>query len=687
MTEPAWWGRDAEGRGARRTVPGPGPSGVQPELVDASRDDARAAVRDRIPGYTPDWTNPDRADAGTALVALFGTLLAPVLTRVNRLPEKLLVTELQLAGIEPLPPTPAAALLQFTVTPPDGRSVLVPAGYQAGAQPAGGQGDQVIFETADDLWATPAALRLLVVEEAGRRQPVSVGAAGPSGPVVALGDRPRPGNALWIGLSVSAAAGPFPALSLGVQVTEAPVPSPGSAGGPSVPPPPAPLLRWDLLDGDRLRPVDVTRDGTDSLRHTGVVELRLPGGWRPSTPGSGPAAGVRWLRVSLSHGEYSVPPVLTGLRLNMVPAAAVRTIRNEALEQVPGAPADGRTRLRLSRVPIVPGSIRLAVDDDTDLVDPAPADTPLWREVESLAGRGPDERVFTVDHETGIVTFGDGVHGRVVRPGFRTVRAVTYQVGGGAAGRVAAGAVNALVTSLPFVTAVTNPAPAIGGADAEPQPAALRRGAAQLRARGRAVAAADYGLLALRAPGAEVARAQGFPGLDVAHPGTPAPGTVGVLVVPPVLDPTTPPLPSSATLQAVADHLTATVAPVGVRVVTAAPRYARVRVEAWVVLDPDAERADVLQAASTALTTYLDPVAGGEDGGGWPFGGTIRSVALTRQLLRLDGVLAVPRLGLVVDGVRVPACTDQALAPTALLWPDRPLLIPVPVGTVVGGAA
>ena len=48
MTEPAWWGREAGGRGEARTVPGPGPSGVQPELVDATREAAREAVRDRI---------------------------------------------------------------------------------------------------------------------------------------------------------------------------------------------------------------------------------------------------------------------------------------------------------------------------------------------------------------------------------------------------------------------------------------------------------------------------------------------------------------------------------------------------------------------------------------------------------------------------------------------------------------
>ena len=116
MTEPAWWGRETGGRGTARTVPGPGPSGVQPELVDATREAARKAVRDRIAGYTPDWTNPDQQDAGVALVKLFGTQIEPVLSRANRLPEKLLVEQLRLAGVGALSATPAAAVLQFTVT-------------------------------------------------------------------------------------------------------------------------------------------------------------------------------------------------------------------------------------------------------------------------------------------------------------------------------------------------------------------------------------------------------------------------------------------------------------------------------------------------------------------------------------------------------------------------------------------
>lgn len=685
MSEPAWWGREAGGRGRVRTTTGPGPSGVQPELVDASQALAREAVRARIAGYTPDWTNPDRQDAGVALIRLFGTQLQPVLARVNRLPEKLLVEQLRLAGVAGVPATAAHAVLQFAVRPPNARSVLVPAGFQVGAPPAGG-GDQVIFETQRNLWATAAQLLAIAVDSGGLRLPISVGPTGVS-PFPPLGSNPKAGDALWIGLAGQAE--PYPRLSLGLTVSSVRVPAPVAAGGPaSDPAGVAPLLRWELLDGDTFRAVDVIIDQTAGLTTSGVIELGLPGGWGPAAPGSSPAAGLRWLRVTLTHGGYPVAPVLTAVRVNMVAAHAVRTLRNDPLEPVQGSSPDGRTRLRLAHTPVLPGTVRLRVEDDTgtDIFGTAPQQSTRWVEVPSLAGRSPDDRVFTLDPQTGVLTFGDGLQGRRVPPGFRNVTAESYQVGGGTAGRVQAGAITALVSSLPFVVGVTNPDPATGGSDPEPVPATLRRGAGRLRARDRAVAAADYGLLALQTPGALVARAAGIAGLDPQRPGIPEPGVVGVLVVPPpAADPSGgPPVPGSPTLQAVASHLSTSVAPLGVRVVAAAPDYHAVRVEGWVVLAADADTSQVLRAATDALVGYLHPLTGGNDGAGWPFGGPLRNVTLLRRLLAVPGVGAVSELTLVVDGVRLPPCSDRWLPPGALLWPERPLLVPVPATTVVG---
>ena len=55
-----------------------------------------------------------------------------------------------------------------------------------------------------------------------------------------------------------------------------------------------------------------------------------------------------------------------------------------------------------------------------------------WIEVPSLAESGPEDRHFTLDRESGRVTFGDGVHGR--RPAEGSLVEATYRCGSGRSG-------------------------------------------------------------------------------------------------------------------------------------------------------------------------------------------------------------------------------------------------------------
>ncbi|MFB6436668.1 putative baseplate assembly protein [Streptomyces sp. NPDC056411] len=131
-----------------------------------------------------------------------------------------------------------------------------------------------------------------------------------------------------------------------------------------------------------------------------------------------------------------------------------------------------------------------------------PADNPLgatpeleirvdglrWHAVDSLAGRGPTERVYVTGTTGGgtsrssgaeggggrtTVTFGDGVHGARLPSGHDNVRA-RYRFGTGRAANVAADRITQAVTRPLGVTGVTNPQPAAGGADAD-GPALTRR--------------------------------------------------------------------------------------------------------------------------------------------------------------------------------------------------------------------
>ena len=671
MTE-VWWGREAGPQRRARLVGADGRAARTPELVSATRQAVGAAIDARRAAFTPDWTDRSRADAGGALARLLAIQLEPLLQRVNRLPEKALVEHLRIAGVGQLPATAAAALLELSISDTAGGSVLVPGGFQAGA----GGADEVVFETAYPLHATPAALTDLAVEDGGLLTPLDL-----TQPAPPFGLRPQPGNALWIGLTVPPTCDPpYPTVALGVAAGAAGAPLPFAAGGVGLPPPGRPaLLVWEVLDGGQPVPAELVRDETAGLTGGGVVQLGVPRRWRVAAPPGAPALPVRhWLRVRIAHGEFPARAAIAGIRLNAVAATAARTIRDEFLERIPDEPDGVGARMRLLQTPVLAGSLVLEADDDPGGdVFGVEADALRWREVASLTGHGGQDRVYVLDPTSGEVTFGDGSNGARIPEGFRNVRAVRYQAGGGRAGHVAAAAISTPLTSVPFVTGVTNPFAAFGGTDVEPVADAIRRGAADLRTGGRAVAPADYGLLARRADGADVARAIAVPGLHPQMPGRPIPGVVGVFVIPPDRGTGPPPVPSAADLAAVTRFLVRRVAPAGVTVVAAAPTYQAIEVAACVVVDPDADQVTVLRDAAAALDRYLHPLTGGENGDGWPLGGTVRHVALVRLLLALDGLLAVSLLTVAVAGIRHPACTDVRTPSNTLLWPGRHDLVPV----------
>jgi len=674
-----WWGREAESRGQPVVTDGPGLAGIQPVLLPASKEAVRAAVQARIAGFTADWTNPAPDDSGVALVRLFGIQMKPLLGRVNKLPEKALVEYLRIAGVTPLPATAADALLTFTVAPAAGASVPVPAGFQAGASPAAGGSGQVIFETERTVIATPATLAAVAVTVNGITSAVNPTLDG----FTAFGPAPGPGNMMWIGLAAPAGvASPAPSVSLALVAAETPgvLPPPVATGGGAPATETAPLVSWAVLDGGSLTPATVAFDETGGLSSGGIVELSVPAQWRPGRPpGSVSLPEALWLRALLEYGEYRAPPVFAAVLVNAVRALATQTIRDEPLVMLPDSP-EGLTQMQLSQTPVVPGSVQLEVDADPggDVFGTLPGLSTPWKEVPSLGDSDAEAQVFAVDYGTGVVTFGDGVHGARVPAGFRNVRATQYQAGGGVAGAVAAGAVNAPLTSVGFVTAVSNPYPATGGTDVEADSRAILRGAQELRAGSRAVTPADYGVLAVNAPGARVARAQGVAGLHPGYPGVPVPGVVGVLCVAP--DPGTgvSPVPAEDDLREVTRYLAEKAAPAGVQVVAAAAVFHPVTVEAWLVLDPGYGQPDLLNAAGTALDGYLHPLTGGDAGAGWPFGGPLGHIALVRRLLSVPGVLAVPQLTVTLDGIRYRPCTDVPIPGNTLPWPAGHRLLPVP---------
>lgn len=660
------FGRDTPAPDLTMTA-APVSGGLEPRLFPATREKIRAAVASRRAAYVPEWTDSSAADAGVALVRAHGTLGATVTQRLNRMPRRLAFTQLELAGVRARPGTSAVALLGLTVSDRARAAIGVAAGTVL-VTPAGTAGPAL--ETEHGCTALPGSVAAVAVLAEGW---LVLNAVDDLRALAPFGRARRPPSELWVGIDT--AVEPTGVLSLAVRLAS----RPGRlavARSALTSVAPAPALRWEAMTSAGPVELAVDRDSTQGLTRDGVIVVRADTGaaWIPRTlPGRDGDKPLVWIRARLTTGTFPPEPALRTVTLNGVAALARRTIRGEVAEPIDRR-SSGRSRYRLSQVPVVPGSVVLDIADTASDPFGTEADvTTAWQEVETLASAASDSRVFTLDPATGILTFGDGLGGRAVPAGYRNVVARSYASGGGTAGLPAVGDELSPERSIPDLTGATV-LTITTGADAEPPVALLRRGGASVRSRLRAVATSDYASQALAAPGVNVARAHCLPAHDSRLGSATVPGTVTVVVLPTSLDPRTPPMPSAELLAAVADDLAQRTGVLGVNVVAVSPDFREVGVNALLVGAEGADPALLESATRDRINQWLSPATGG-DGTGWPFGGTVRWDALVRVLVadvpQLD---AVARLSFRVGGRHLPACTDVPLAPDQLVWPGNHVL-------------
>ena len=324
-----------------------------------------------------------------------------------------------------------------------------------------------------------------------------------------------------------------------------------------------------------------------------------------------------------------------------------------------------------------------------------------WRAIADLGAARRRDAVFQFDAgapdgpDAPVVRFGDGEHGRVPPPGAAILARWerTRGAGGNAAAQTrwevadspwntahlrggVAGTRDQLVTAV-------NTQAATGGADAETADEALARvtdllwaheyllevagGAGTLDqldpdtvravpAPDRAATALDFERLAVDVAG--VARARALPGFDADHPGMAAPGTVSVLVAP----------ANDGVLDAVRRRLEPHRL-LGTRLVVRAAELVAVQVSATLVPLPGGDAAGIGAEASAALQRFLDPVAGGPAGRGWPFGRAVHRAEVLALLARVPGVDFVASLDIRSDGASPGGCADVCIGPHALASP------------------
>ena len=632
---------------------------VKPSLDNRVFDQLVEEGRSQIPRLAPGWTDHNASDPGITLMELAAWLAEQNIYRFDRPSEEALRGFARLVLDEPRREATVAGTVVSIANPNPG-GVPLPARIQLATAEA------EAFETRTAVHASPAQLLHVGWITRGGEAHDATAEHAEGRPWWPLGPRPRPGAALVLGFDRPLdEAGATLSLHLWTDAWR------GDAGTrqrlqaeheervahlKAVCPPctwkdDAEAAHWRHhyrartvwefhAGGGVWQPLKDLVDETRALSLSGFVRFAAPVGHQAQN-------GVWPLRCRLRHGRFECPPRALKLFLNAVEAEHALSRPERSLGR-----AFGRARpvFAFGEAPIVDGATVVRVDDGAGSVQTDWAVVPVWDRC------GPHDRCVRVDPVLGLLHGGDGLRGEVV-PADHEVFA-TYRVGGGRAGRLAAGTL-VRVPANPINDALTQPAPlsglaallgvqqpfpATGGAPRETLRAMQGRAVRHATAVDKAVTLADFERLALETPGVPVARVRAVAGAHPRLPCWPAPGVVQLVVVPRCGRPA--PMPSRALLDAVARHLEPR------RLVTTElhvrrPRYRRVSVHATLHLDctaPDADEA--LRAATARLDSFLHPLDGGPEGGGWPIGRTVYRNELLALLAGVPGVARVTELGL-----------------------------------------
>lgn len=286
-----------------------------------------------------------------------------------------------------------------------------------------------------------------------------------------------------------------------------------------------------------------------------------------------------------------------------------------------------------------------------------------------------------LDPTCGAVRFGDGEKGRVPPEGCEIFAA--YFSTAAQAGNLEARTVNQLAdsphnraqlydpTAVPDgwtklkaeLASIENPLPASGGSAAQTIDQAAGRADQLVESSERAVTLADYMRLAVATPGTRIARVTAIANMHPDFPCYKAPGMITVIVVPYL--PAGRPVPTPGMLHAVTAHLRPRRV-IGTRVEVAAPTYLEVQVQATVQSVSGTNRANLQKAITQAINGFFDPLTGGPDGSGWPFGRNVYRSEVMKIINQVSGVDYVATLALVANCGQ-PQCGNVCLGPTWLV--------------------
>jgi len=602
---------------------------AEPKLDDRRFQDIVDEAKKLVPRYNEEWTDHNVSDPGVTLIELFAWMTDMILYRLNQVPRLHYIKFMEMLGIRLQPPIPARVPVTFWLSAPQETPVVIPAGVEVASTQTELE-PSIVFTTDTafrvELAKLESVLALVTTGQGEERTFQSFNMrrlqAGFEGLAI-FSPIPQVDDAVYFGFADELS---YHILSLKLDCDPA-----GGAGiDPTLPP-----YIWEASTGDaetRWAPCELESDTTRGLNSPGVIQLHLPRMGRLLAN----EQSLFWVRARvIDHAGPAMPegmrPYRVSPRLRRVeaetwggtmPATHAQVIREEILGRSDGAPGQ---RFELQMKPVLDRS------PGEQIVVLADGRRQNWAEVHDFADSRATDRHYTLDSVTGEVRFGPAVRQPdgtmklfgAIPPRFASVIMTRYRYGGSQLGNVQAGVLNTLKTAIPYIDRVVNRRDAVGGLDAESLEAAMMRAPALLRSRERAVTESDFEFLTREAMRADVGRVKCLQPRPSAA-GRVVPGQIYVLVVPRVirpegfLEPAQLELPEDTRLR-LTDYLDER------RLLTSrlnvrTPAYRWVAVHVRLRAQPGIETARVEREVLRVLYRYLNPLVGGPDGTGWPFG-------------------------------------------------------------------
>jgi predicted phage baseplate assembly protein len=610
-----------------------------PRLDDKTYNDLVEEALKRIPRYTPEWTDHNASDPGVTLIELFAYMTDVMLYRLNRVPERHYVKLMELLGMKLAEPQAAKSRITMWLSAPQPVDIMIQEGTEV-ATPRTENEDSVVFSTDHNFTIRVAELdHVLTSMRTGNKartykpQDVKKAAQGFQGRGFNIfQDKPQPNDAVYFGFHRDMTDH---IIGLDVKVDRAA----GAGIDPNNPP-----YIWEALSNREpveWTPCEVDYDGTRAFNVPGIIRLFMP----KMVEGRIEQAEGFWLRCRLlrtrdDEPQYQESPYFQRLQVaswgGVINITHANIVRNEVLGRSDGSPGQ---KFNVQNTPVLERN-----EDEYLLVRMDGDREETWQEVEDFSNSQEDDRHYTFDSTSGEIRLGPSMPQRdgsvksygTIPPKRALLMMHQYRYGGGTRGNLQTGAINTLKTSIPYIQRVSNRQPAIGGLDAESVDDAKIRLPGHLRTLERAVTAADFEFLAQKGAPGRVARAFALP---VAAETS---SRVNIFLVPQVKDPHRIISPQELALapdvqEMVHEYLDER------RLLTTKleilePQYYWIRVKVRFRTSKHYKNDRVEKAVNDRLYQYLNPIIGGPNGTGWPFGRDLVASDIIARLQDIPGI-------------------------------------------------